>query len=99
MLLQVPTSANVTVFNPAPGGGEAVGLGVVIAAPAISWASPASIAIQSPGGGGSGYSAPVLDMALTASGAVPTRRSTWGQVKARYQNGPGMTVTPGRGNQ
>ena len=32
---------------------------------------------------------------IFSGGAVPTQHETWGQVKARYQNTPGMTVTPG----
>jgi hypothetical protein len=34
-----------------------------------------------------------------AGGPTPAVHESWGQVKARYQNTPGMTVTPGAGNR
>jgi hypothetical protein len=34
-----------------------------------------------------------------AGGPTPALHESWGQVKARYQNTPGMTVTPGSDKQ
>ena len=39
------------------------------------------VAVQAFGAGGS----PVFDMAVTATGAVPTMKSSWGLLKARYR--------------
>jgi len=60
--------------------------GLVVALPDFFLQSGTNvIAIQAYGNGGGIFSAPVLDMAVTASGAVPSNRSTWSEVKARYR--------------
>jgi hypothetical protein len=41
----------------------------------------------------------VLAGNVFGSGPTPALHESWGQVKARYQNTPGMTVTPGADNK
>ena len=42
---------------------------------------------------------PWTSLGFPAGGPVPSLHESWGQVKARYRNTPGMTVTPGADNQ
>jgi hypothetical protein len=49
--------------------------------------------------GGPGGAGPWLQIGDFAGGPTPALHQSWGQVKARYQNTPATTVTPGADNR
>lgn len=62
----------------------------------ISFSSSNGIAITDAGEGWVRYgTGSWQDLGFLPGGPTPTLHESWGQVKARYQSTPGMTVTPG----
>jgi hypothetical protein len=96
-----------TLYQLVPGvGWEALPACPVVPA-GIQWAFAngrgSLISVIDSGGNGwgrDGISNPWQDYGpAPASGPTPALHQSWGQVKARYQNTPGVTVTPGADNR